>query len=401
MLIASGNLTQKILVGQVALVTGAGRGIGYEAARSLLWLGAQVILAEIDKTAGRAAEEKLAAEFGPDRACFVHTDVSKERDIERLKRSVQKVFGPVDIVLNNATITPMGAVQDVPIADWDASYGVNLRGPVLLARAFLPGMLRRNRGAFVLVSSVGQAYMGAYECFKAAQVHLGDTLDAELEESHVCAFTIGPGLVHTPGAAQGIARLAPMYGKSVEEFYAMSAEHIIPVEAAGAGFAAAIALAQQFRGQEISAKQALIAAGIDLDEFGPRQQPGWSPDQISQALSLCQSVRKTLSEQSQGWQERPLFERQWMLRDFRKNAGLPIEGWLETLERLEAALVDGDAAAVQAVRAPLGQLAAYYQHMQKLAQGYEKDKQKLAHNLAIIENWRLEAQNLADLLSSD
>ena len=129
-------------------------------------------------------------------------------------------------LIHSGSLQADALAGQVPVESWDASYRVNLRGPVLLAQALLPGMAERGSGVFVCVSSVGEAYMGAYETFKAAQVHLGQTLAAELEESGVVAFTIGPGLVRTPGAEAGIAALAPLYGKSVEEFYAMSAEQI-------------------------------------------------------------------------------------------------------------------------------------------------------------------------------
>ena len=96
-----------------------------------------------------------------------------------------------------ATIAVLGMVKDVPIEHWDASYKVNLRGPVLMAQKFLPDMIKRRHGIFVCVSSKGMAFLGGYETFKAAQLHLGDTLDAELEGTGVISFTIGPGLIPT------------------------------------------------------------------------------------------------------------------------------------------------------------------------------------------------------------
>jgi len=215
-LIGKGNLTADSLKGQVAVVTGAGRGIGYEAARALAWLGARVILAEIYPASGKAAAESLCRELGDGRVTFIQTDVGDESSVANLASQALKKFGKVDIVINNATVAPMGAVKDLPIKDWDYSYRVNLRGPVLLAKAFLSGMIERDYGVFLCVSSVGGAYMGAYEIFKAAQVDLACTLDAELESTHVIPLTIGPGLVYTPGALAGIKEVAPMYGKTVE-----------------------------------------------------------------------------------------------------------------------------------------------------------------------------------------
>lgn len=395
MLVLSGTIPPNALADNVAVVTGAGRGIGFEAARSLVGLGAKVVIAELDAATGAQAADVICSELGTGRAVFIETDVADEESIRRLKSKAEDRFGKVDIVLNNATITPMGAVRDRPISDWDRSYGVNLRGPVLLAQAFLPGMIVRNSGVFVCVSFVGQAYMGAYECFKAAQVHLAETIDAELEESRVFAFTIGPGLVPTPGATAGIAELAPLYGKTVDEFFEMSREHIITPEQAGAGFAAAVALAAQFRGQEISSTQALIAAGVPLSREA-RLEPATShlARPAEEAVHLCRKVRATLAKQSEAWQERSLFERQWVIRDFRKNAGMPVDQWLQLLDQLADALISGGIPTVP----PLDQLASYYSHLAKLAAGYEKDPAKLEEQLAAVRAWELEVRNLSQLL---
>jgi NAD(P)-dependent dehydrogenase (short-subunit alcohol dehydrogenase family) len=398
MLIRTGTLTPESLQGQIAIITGAGRGIGFEAARALIWLGAKVAIAEIDRECGRAAEKQLNDEFGMGSAVFIRTDVGRGRDVARLKRQVLKLLSKVDIIINNATITPMGAVKDVDIKDWDASYRVNLRGPVLLARAFLPGMLERDYGVFVCVSSVGEAYMGAYETFKSAQVHLASTIDAELEGKGVHAFTIDPGLVRTPGLQAAVEELAPLYGKTVEEFYAISQEHELTTKAAGAGFAAAVALASSFRGQEISSKQALIAAGIHIEEQ-PRTGSQLSAEQSVQALDLCHRVHQTLKEQSGGWQERSLFERQWLHRDFKKNAGMPVERWLDELAGLEGAFDQGEQLASAKIISQLAQLESYYGHMQDLARGYEKNPDKLAEQLRVIQMWRDEINQLIALLT--
>lgn len=398
MLIATGKLPLDSLSGTVALVTGAGRGIGFEAARSLAALGAHVIIAEIDDATAEKAAAAISEELGAGSAAYVNTDVGSEESVAHLKLRAHELFDKVDVVLNNATITPMGAIKDRPINDWDTSYRVNLRGPVLLAQAFLPGMIARDAGVFVCVSSVGQAYMGAYECFKAAQVHLAETLDAELDGTKVYAFAIGPGLVRTPGAVAGITELAPMYGKTVDEFFDMSKEHIITPEQAGAGFAAAIVLASQFRGQEISSTQALIAAGIPIAGRAEAGEAGsLAPAQKANALTLCRSIRATLAEQSAGWAKRSLFERQWVIRDFRKTAGMPADQWLASLDGLAKAIEEGGRSTGQSAP-PLDKLADYYDHLAKLAAGYEKNPEKLKEQLAVVKRWEQEVRELATLI---
>lgn len=398
MLLEDSSLSRDTLTGQVALVTGAGGGIGYEAARALCWLGAKVIVAEIDERNGRQSAEKLIADFGKHTAIFVKVDISSEEDIMRLKQQVIDKFGKVDILLNNATVSPMGPVKDVPIAQWDASYGVNLRGPVLLIRAFLPGMLERDYGVIACVTSSGAGYMGAYECFKSAQAHLATTLDDELSQTNVHAFSIGPGLVPTPGSKAGLAALEPHLGKTAEEIYEMNAAHVLTAEEAGVGFAASIALADSFRGQDVASTQALIAIGLgekknsaspkDLDEAS-----------FQKALSLLENIRKVFREQSEGWKERNMFERQWMLRDFKKYAKNSIEKVQDDFNQVESDLKNLSMPSDHLL-STLRYLESYYEHMQHLARGYEKNQEKLNEHLGIIDAWRKDLRQLIQILTA-
>jgi NAD(P)-dependent dehydrogenase (short-subunit alcohol dehydrogenase family) len=396
MVVSQLGLQQNAMRGETVLVTGAGGGIGYEAARALLWLGANVIIAEIDQQRGRKAEVTLEEEFGRDRVLFVHTDVGDEASVKNLYHLSIMAFGKVDAVINNATIAVLGEVKDLPIKEWDRSYHVNLRGPVLMAKAFLPDMIERNHGVFACVSSTGTAFLGGYETFKAAQVHLANTLDAELEGTNVIAYTIGPGLVPTETASKAVAKLAPQMGMTVEQFFEMNKGAVLSVEEAGAGFAASVVFAEKFRGQEISSMQALKAADIN---FGAKQSgeahTGVSADKRRQALAACEAVRATLQEQSDDWKRRSLFERQWVIRDFRKTAGMPVEEWLETLRHMQESLQHGGVS-----HPPLEKLSGYYEHLAELAKGYEKDPVKLEENLCHVYRWREEVNELAKLISS-
>jgi NAD(P)-dependent dehydrogenase (short-subunit alcohol dehydrogenase family) len=223
MVISQLGLTPDALRGETVIVTGAGGGIGFEAARALLWLGANVIIAEINQQNGRQAEVTLECEFGKDRVIFIRTDVGDEASVKNLYNLSVMAFGKVDAVINNATIAVLGEVKDLPIEEWDRSYRVNLRGPVLMAKAFLPDMIKRDHGVFACGSSTGTAFLGGYETFKAAQVHLANTLDAELEGTNVIAYTIGPGLVPTETATKAVAKLALQMGMSVQQFFEMNA----------------------------------------------------------------------------------------------------------------------------------------------------------------------------------
>ncbi|HUE97925.1 MAG TPA: SDR family NAD(P)-dependent oxidoreductase [Anaerolineales bacterium] len=394
MIISQLGLSPEALPGETVVVTGAGGGIGYEAARALLWLGANVVIAEIDHQNGRKAEQALEEEYCKDRVLFVPTDVGDEASVKNLYNLSMIAFGKVDAVINNATIAVLGEVKDLPIEEWDRSYRVNLRGPVLMAKSFLPDMIKRNHGVFACVSSTGTAFLGGYETFKAAQVHLANTLDAELEGTDVIAYTIGPGLVPTETASKAVEQLAPKMGMTVEELFALNKNAVLSVEEAGAGFAASIVFAEKFRGQEISSIQALKAADINFGAETTEEKPAeMNDDKRRQAQALCEAVRVTLKEQSDDWKRRSLFERQWVIRDFRKTAGMPVEEWLETLRQLEENLQRGVVS-----RAPLEKLAGYYEHLAELAKGYEKNPAKLEENLRHVFHWRDEVVEPARML---
>lgn len=395
MVISQLGLSPDALRGETVIVTGAGGGVGFEAGRSLLWLGANVVIAEINEQSGSKAAQALAAEFDQECVQFIPTDVGDETSVQNLYKECVSRFGKVDAVINNATIAVLGKVIDLPIEEWDASYRVNLRGPVLMAKIFLPDMIRRNHGIFACVSSTGTAFLGGYETFKAAQVHLANTLDAELEGTNVIPFTIGPGLVPTETASKAIEQLAPQMGMTRDEFFAMNKSAVLSIEEAGAGFAASIVFAEKFRGQEISSIQALKAADIN---FGAAETEDKSAVLIAkdrqQALLMSGRVRSTLKEQSDGWKQRSLFERQWVIRDFKKTAGMPVEEWLEMLDQLEQDLGSDKAITCP----PLEKLAGYYEHLAELAKGYEKDPVKLQENLSHVYIWRDEVIQLEKLI---
>jgi NAD(P)-dependent dehydrogenase (short-subunit alcohol dehydrogenase family) len=400
--ISRGTLLRGKLSGKVAVVTGAGRGIGYEAARSLAWLGARVVIAEVNAASGEESARRISDEMGDGAAKFVWTDVGDEESVNHLAREVFSAFGRADIIINNATIFAVGAVSNTSIRDWDSSYRVNLRGPVLLARAFLPAMLEANSGVFIAVSSSGAApYLGAYEVFKTAQVELANTLDAELEGTEVIAFTIGPGLVRTPGSTEGIGKLAPLYGKTVEEFHQRSSQAEIPVEEAGAGFAAAAAMAGRYRGKEISSMAALIEAGIPIPGADDKRVLKEPSAERGVLLQACREAKKALERQNSDWKKYSVFFRRWMFRDFKKNAGMAIDQWLDRLERCEASLErEGNAEPMMSALPDLRKMKAFYDHLADSQKGYQKDPVKQQEGLKAIEQWQEPVKHLVEILEN-
>ncbi|HUV85260.1 MAG TPA: SDR family oxidoreductase [Methanosarcinales archaeon] len=388
LLISKGNLIKEQLKGSVVIVTGGGGGIGFEACRSLLWLGAKVVIAEVDKKKGLQSERVLKQEFETDNVCYIYTDVSSESSVKSLYRNVMNRFGRVDAIINNATVAITGAVNKVGIEAWDKSYKVNLRGPVLLATYFLKDMLNRKSGVMVFVSSSGAApYLGAYEVFKTSQVELCNTLSGELEKSGVTVFSIGPGIVKTETADAAIYQIASLYGKTVDEFYKMSEKMLLTMEQAGAGFAASIALAEKYNGMEISSIQALIDIGINIEEINIQEEIYLTIDQIARISKMIVLIKATLKEQLEGWQGRPVFERQWVLRDFKKYTGFAPEYFLENIKYVEVKLQQNKLTNKDIKNLQLDKLHSYYLHQLVLLRGYEKNQNKLQEYTEAITIW--------------
>ncbi len=384
-----------VLKGKTVLLTGAGGGIGFEAAKAFVYMGANVIIAEVHEDRGRRAQDEINRCFDTNQAVFYQIDIADQAQINALYGFAKEKYGFVDVVFNNATITPMGAVDAVDIRDWDNSYAVNLRAPVLLTQAFLPDMKKQNKGTIVFVPSSGAApYMGAYEVFKTAQVELCNTIAGELEATDIHTYSIGPGLVNTQTAQRAIEQVAALMGMSLPEFYGMNQQHILDAEYAGVGFALSVARADQYSGQEISSIQALIDAKVlQRQPESPQEAAGLDWEVVTPHIAHVIAVYQ---EQYSGWLNRNVFERQWVLRDFKKEVNLPAEQMFHEMKALQLAAEQKDDAAVCAKKDLLTSLQGYYRHQYKLMMGYEKNAATREENGRIISGWIEELQILID-----
>ncbi len=250
------------LTDKPVIITGGGGGIAQEAGVALAYLGAKVVIGEVDEERGRKTENLITALF-PDRARYIPLDLEKPDVIQAFCEKVSAEYGTPYAIIHNAAITPFDSIEKLPLTDWDRSYRVHLRGPLQLIQFFLPQMLKNKQGVLVFTPSSGAvAYMGGYEVFKTSQVELANTLAAELEDTGLSVFSIGPGLVKTQTAVRGIEKVAPLMGISTDEFYHMNRENIVSAEEAGTAFAVSLLLAKKYHGQEIGGIQALVDAGI-------------------------------------------------------------------------------------------------------------------------------------------
>jgi NAD(P)-dependent dehydrogenase (short-subunit alcohol dehydrogenase family) len=188
------------LDGQIALVTGGGRGIGRAIARRLAAAGAVVVVAA--RSRDQVSETAAEIEAAGGQASSVQVDVGDRASVERTVAQVLREVGPIDLLVNNAGIGgPLGKFMDVDPDDWWRNLEVNVRGPVYLCHAVLPGMLARGRGRIVnLISDAGfhpLPFLSAYSVSKTALQRLGENLAAEYGEQGIVVFGLDPGLVRT------------------------------------------------------------------------------------------------------------------------------------------------------------------------------------------------------------
>lgn len=187
------------LDGQVALVTGAARGIGRAVAQRLAEDGAKVGLIDLAETGVETARE-IQASSGRATA-FVKADISKEAEARAAVAEIEASLGPVDILVNNAGITRDGLMLTMDEGDWDAVLAVNLKGAFLMSKAVLRGMIKRRRGSIVSISSVvarrGNAGQANYSAAKAGLIGLTKSLAREVASRNVRVNAVAPGYIET------------------------------------------------------------------------------------------------------------------------------------------------------------------------------------------------------------
>lgn len=184
------------LDGQVALVTGASKGIGKAIAQTLAEAGAKVMLSSRDQDALEAA----AADIDGDTAVFA-ANAGDPDDAAACVQTTVDAFGSVDILVNNAATNPyFGPSVDIDLSRYDKTFQVNLRGPLVWTQQVWRAAMRQNGGAVINIASIGgmsvSEVIGIYDTTKAALIHLTKNLAIDLSPG-VRVNAIAPGLVKT------------------------------------------------------------------------------------------------------------------------------------------------------------------------------------------------------------
>ena len=195
------------LMGHVALVTGASRGIGAVIARSLGEAGANVgVNFSSDRSGATEVSEEIKA--GGSESIIVQGDVSVEKDAELIVKQTTEEWGQIDILVNNAGITKDGLMLRMKAEDWDRVIDVDLRGAFLCSKYVMPHMIRRRQGRIINISSVvgigGNAGQSNYAAAKAGLIGFTKAVAREVATRNVTVNALAPGFIETGGMVEGM-----------------------------------------------------------------------------------------------------------------------------------------------------------------------------------------------------
>ncbi|HCW3603649.1 TPA: SDR family oxidoreductase [Staphylococcus aureus] len=186
-----------VLTDKVAVVTGAGSGIGEAIATLLHEEGAKVVLA------GRNKEklQNVANQLSQDSVKVVPTDVTNKEEVDELIKNAQQTFGGLDIVINSAGQMLSSKITDYQVDEWDSMIDVNIKGTLYTAQAALPTMLEQSSGHLINIASISGFEVTKsstiYSATKAAVHTITQGLEKELAKTGVKVTSISPGMVDT------------------------------------------------------------------------------------------------------------------------------------------------------------------------------------------------------------
>ncbi len=195
---------------KVAIVTGAGKGIGQGIARVFVKYGAKVVVADWDEDAGLGTAEELRRSGG--NAIFVKCDVSNEEQVKAMIQAAIASYGRLNILVNNAGIGVYKTVLDTTSEDWDRCLGVNLKGVFLCSKYAIPHIKAAGGGAIVNIASV-HSYQNVggtapYAASKGGVVALTRVMAIDHGRDNIRVNAICPGWIYTP-LIQGIFAASP------------------------------------------------------------------------------------------------------------------------------------------------------------------------------------------------
>lgn len=187
------------LRGNVAIVTGAGRGIGRAIALRFAREGAKVAVVDIRGELAEQTARQISQEGGE--GLPLHADVALNDEVNRFATKTVESFGQINILVNNAGIGGSKTCLDTPEEDWNRMVAVNLKSIFLVCKRVIPEMLRLGKGKIINIASMygmfGSPHTAAYSASKAGVINLTRQLAVDYSSHNICINSISPGLIET------------------------------------------------------------------------------------------------------------------------------------------------------------------------------------------------------------
>ncbi|TCZ77154.1 SDR family oxidoreductase [Paenibacillus albiflavus] len=220
---------------KVALVTGAGAGIGREIAILFARNGAKVIIIDIDNENGLQVCNLIKQEGG--HSVFYPGDVTDSNSIRNIVNSILENNSSIDILVNNAGIKSLGNIEQLSEEKWDRVLDVNLKSVFLLCKHIVPVMRRNRSGSIINISSVdgltGKANIPAYNAAKGGVITLTKNLAVDYGKYNIRTNCICPGFIYTPMISKEFEKYSKTFNKEAMDYIFKRIEEEIPLKRLG------------------------------------------------------------------------------------------------------------------------------------------------------------------------